>query len=454
MDLQTPDVCIIGAGPSGIAAAKTFHAQGIPFDCFEKGSQIGGLWRYENDSGLSAAYRSLHLNTSRWKTAYLDFPMPASYPDFPSHAQVAAYLESYVDHCGFRDKITLGTEVRRVEPLKDGGYSVTVRDQAGVTKTRTYRHVLVANGHHWCPRMPSFEGEFTGETLHSHTYRVPHGFAGKRVLIIGLGNSGCDIACELARNEAEVTVAVRSGAHVIPKYMFGRPADRVAPSWMWKFLPRQVFSRVFGAALWLARGNVSRYGLPKPNHRVLEEHPTISSDLFHLIGHGRISVKPNVTRLAGDEVIFADGSRQAFDTIVYATGYHIRFPFLDAEVIDPVENEVPLYKNVVHPTLSGLYFLGLVQPWGSIFPIAQRQAEWIADLVAHRCGLPSPEAMQSDIRTRRAKIRKRYGNSARHTIQVDYHAYLAEMQRERKRKPTSKPDVVPLPTRQSHTRAA
>ncbi len=429
-----PDVCIVGAGCSGFTAAKILHERGIAFDCFEQGSNIGGLWRYENDSGTSAAYKSLHINTSRDKMAFSDFPMPRDYPDFPHHSLIIRYFESYVDHFGFRSKITFQTSVISIQPRDNGTYDVTTRARSGDIRTKNYRSVLVANGHHWKPRTPDFPGDFSGSSLHSHDYREPSSMVGKRVLVIGIGNSGCDIACEVSRVAERTYLSTRSGAHIIPKYIFGKPLDKIAPVWFWKHLPFPIFQRIFAAALRLSRGRLSRFGLPTPQHKILQEHPTISNDLLNLLGHGKISIKPNVSRFADRVVHFADGSEEEIDQVVYATGYQIAFPFLAPEILDTQANRVGLYKHVVHTDLTNLYFIGLIQPWGAIMPLAEQQAEWAADLIENKCCLPSPDAMRKDIDLQRNKMQRRYVSAPRHTIQVDFYSYLEQIERERKRK--------------------
>jgi dimethylaniline monooxygenase (N-oxide forming) len=429
-------VCIIGAGSSGMVAAKTLHERGIPFDCFEKGSKLGGLWRYENDNGVSVAYRSLHINTSRTKMQFADFPMPSSFPDFPHHSQIAEYFERYVDHFGFRDRITFLTAVQRVEPLGQNDFEVYTESHSGERCVGRYRAVIVANGHHWRPRLATYPGEFSGVTLHASRYRTPDAIAGRRVMVVGIGNSGCDIACEISRAADRTALSMRRGAHIIPKYLFGKPMDRLAPPWMWRYLPFRVFQWLVAAALRLSRGRLKKFHLPQPTHRVLEEHPTISSDLLNLIGHGRIHVKPGIVEFTGGadgrEVLFEDGGREAFDVIVYATGYDISMPFLSRDVFDAADNEVRLFKLVVHPGCRGLYFVGLVQPWGAIMPLAEEQSKWIADLLEGKCQTPTREIMESAIELDRAKMRQRYTSSLRHTIQVDFHSYLDEIRRQRR----------------------
>jgi dimethylaniline monooxygenase (N-oxide forming) len=427
-------VCIIGAGSSGIAACQVLHARGIDFDCFEKGSHVGGNWRYENDNGLSSAYRSLFINTSRQMMEYASYPMPEDLPDYPHHTQIARYFDDYVDHFGFRDRIRFRTEVTRVTPDGDGRWRVTLDDGSA----RTYDAVMVANGHHWDPKFPEppFPGQesFAGDQLHAHFYREPDGrFVDKNVLVLGIGNSATDIAVETSRVSTMTYLAMRRGAHVVPKYIAGTPTDQLGPKWLSR-LPFQFTRALFVRELKHVQGPMENYGLPKPDHKLGQAHPTISADLLARLGHGRITPKPNIERLEGRNVHFTDGTSVGIDTIVWCTGYRITFPFLERDVMEVKGNRVPLYRRVVHPEASGLYFIGLVQPLGAIMPIAELQSEWVADLFEGSAALPQPEAMRREIEREEAAMRKRYVASTRHTIQVDYYPYMRLLAKERRRK--------------------
>jgi len=428
-------VCVIGAGSSGIASCQVLDARGIDFDCYEVGSEVGGNWRYGNDNGMSSAYESLFINTSRRIMEYATFPMPESYPDYPHHSQIAAYFDAYVDHFGFRDRIRFRTEVVRVVPAQGGGWEVTARPVGGDGGEETVRYdaVMVANGHHWDPRWPepAFPGEFDGEVIHAHYYRTPEGCEDKNVLVLGIGNSACDIAVETSRVSKMTYLAMRRGAWVIPKYMGSTPTDDFLPAWVWR-LPFPVVQGLLRIGLTRAVGRMEAFGLPKPDHRIAEAHPTVSSDLLPRIGHGRVKVKPNIARLDGDSVRFVDGSVEQIDRIVYCTGYKISFPFFDHDLLDPSgDNQIALYRRVVHPDLAGLYFIGLVQPLGAIMPIAELQSEWVADVVEGRVALPGRAEMAAAIAAdQRAQV-KRYVASKRHTIQVDYWPYLRQLRDER-----------------------
>jgi cation diffusion facilitator CzcD-associated flavoprotein CzcO len=431
----TEKVCIIGAGSSGIAAAQVLNARRIPFDCFEKGSQVGGNWRFENDNGMSSAYRSLHINTSRRVMAFKTLPMPEHFPDYPDHFQMAAYFDEYVDRFGLREKIRFRTEVISAEPV-DGEWEVTVEGPDGKREANRYRAVLVANGHHWDPRFPepAFPGaeEFSGEQLHVHHYREADVLEGKRVLVLGLGNSAADVAVESSRIADATFLAMRRGAYVLPKYMQGKPIDEILTP-LTSRSPLAV-QRFFSMRLLdLSVGEMEKYGLPTPDHKLYEAHPTVSSELLPRLGHGDIEVKPNIDRFTGDRgVRFVDGSEEEIDLVVYCTGYKMTFPFFDPSVLSAPDNRLPLYRRVASAERPGLYFVGFIQPLGPIMPLAEAQSEWVADLLGGRATLPAAAEMRRQIAGEEEKMRKRFVASKRHTVEVDFHPYLREIRRERK----------------------
>jgi hypothetical protein len=433
---MTEKVCVIGAGSSGIASCQVLNARGIPFDCFEVGSAVGGNWRYMNDNGMSSAYRSLHINTSRRMMEYATFPMPDDYPDYPNHFQIARYFDDYVDSFGFRDRIRFRTEVTSVEPGDHGAWTVSWRDAEGDEGSSTYSAVMVANGHHWNPRWPEppFPGsdEFAGEQMHVHDYKEPDVLAGKRVLVLGIGNSATDLAVESSRIAEHTILAMRRGAYIVPKYIRGRPTDELGNETLAK-LPVSITRPIFARTLKVAAGDVTSFGLPQPDHRLGEAHPTVSSDLLPRIGHGDIEIKPNIERFEGGaSVRFIDGTESPVDLVIYCTGYRIAFPFFSEGFISAPDNRIPLYRRVVDPEHPGLFFIGLVQPLGAIMPIAEAQSEWVADLLEGKAKLPGPVAMRRVIEREDERMAKRYVASKRHTIQVDFHPYLRTIRRERR----------------------
>jgi thioredoxin reductase len=370
-------VCVIGAGPSGIASCQVLHARGIPFDCYEMGSGVGGNWRYDNDSGMSSAYRSLHANSSRRTLQYTALPMPDSYPDYPGHELITEYLDNFTDHFGFRQEIHFLTEVTGVEAASaGGGWDVTVRRRhlgaapvaAGADRTRRYSAVLVANGHHWDPRYPELPGAsaFSGAQIHSRHYRTPDPFAGQRVLVLGLGNSACDIATECSRVAGRTLLAVRRGAHIVPKYLFGVPTDHLTLMRLAGLAPLALQSAAVALMVRVARGDVTRYGLPRPDHRILSAPPTVSDSLLSRLEHGDITVKPGIDRFDGDRVCFTDGSSEPVDVVIYC-----------------------------------------------------------------RATLPPQARMDREIAGYRAATFRRYGRRGRNAIQVDFLPYLREIRKER-----------------------
>jgi hypothetical protein len=308
-------------------------------------------------------------------------------------------------------------------------------DEVSEPETRRYTDVIVANGHHWDPRWPepSYAGAetFPGQQLHAHYYRTPEVLEGKRVLVLGIGNSACDIAVESSRTADETFLAMRRGAHIVPKFLFGVPTDRLTRGPLAR-APLPVQQVGMAAMLRLAQGRVTDYGLPRPDHAVLHAHPTVSDDLLTRLGHGDIDVRPNIDRFEGSKVFFVDGTCVEVDTVIYCTGYKVTFPFLDERFVQTRDNHVDLYRRVVSPDHPGLYFVGLVQPLGAVMPLAEAQSAWVADLLDGRGTLPSYDAMRREIREYDERLAKRYVASKRHTIQVDFDSYLAELRRERR----------------------
>ena len=419
------DICIVGAGSSGVAAAKALLEAGLSFDCFEKGSNLGGMWRYENDNGLSSAYENLHIDTSRDNLGYRDFPIPQDRPDFLSHVEFLAHLEAYADRFGVRERVTFGTTVVSVTPTPDRRWAVAL--EGG--RTHTYRAVIVANGHLWDPRLPAFPGRFDGQAIHSHHYRTAAPYDGKRVLVVGLGNSAVDIAVDLSRRSRGVVLSTRRGAWLMPKYLMGVPVDRWSAFLSRRLrLPTRVTRMVMARLIQLAVGDQRRFGLPRPAHPMWREHATLSQDLLPAIGHGRVRVRPDVRLLDGDGVVFADGSREPFDAIIYATGYRASFPFLDPAVF-AVRDGAPvrLYRRIAALDRPGLYFVGLVQPVGPTIPLVEVQARWLAGVLAGRLAPAGAAAMEAEVTAHHQVLARTYVGSARYALEVDYKAYAGQL---------------------------
>jgi cation diffusion facilitator CzcD-associated flavoprotein CzcO len=424
-----PKACIIGAGCSGFTTAKRLKDAGIAYDCFDISDDIGGNWYFRNPNGLSACYESLHIDTSKFRLAFEDFPVPAGLPDFPSHAQIRDYFLNYVAHFDLRPAITFNTALTSAARQTDGTWRVTL----STGQTRIYDVLFVCNGHHWDPRLPDYPGHFDGTALHAHAYAGPFDpvdMRGKTIVVVGMGNSAMDIASELSQRPIAKTlwVAARRGVWVLPKYMNGKPSDKSAmPSWMPPALGRALARRVIKKAI----GKMEDYGLPKPDHEPLEAHPSVSGEFLTRAGCGDIKFKPNIKRLEGPRVRFEDDSTEAVDVIIYATGYRISFPFFDDPALLPdAENRFPLFKRMIIPGVNNLFFMGLAQPLPTLVNFAEQQSKLAVAYLTGQYHLPTPDRMETIIRQDEALHLGPYYKSARHTIQVDFAVYVADLLRE------------------------
>jgi cation diffusion facilitator CzcD-associated flavoprotein CzcO len=418
-----PTTCVIGAGISGLTTGKAFSDWGLPYTCFEASDDIGGNWYFGNPNGASSAYQSLHIDTSRDGVSFRDMPMgPDEYPDYPHHTQILGYLHRYADAFSLRDRIRFSSPVEHAERKPGGGWSIRLGDGS----TEEFDFLVVGNGHHWDPRFPDFPGSFDGETIHSHHYidpQTPLNMAGKRVLVVGIGNSAVDIVSELSRKGVaeKVFLSTRSGAWVMPKYFMGRPMDtlvKINPR-----LPLKLQRRMARILPRLASGRMEDFGLPHPNHNFLEAHPTVSSELLLRLGSGDAVAKPNVQELDGRSVRFEDGSTEEIDVIVYATGYKITFPFFEDEFLSAPENRFPLYKRVFKPRIDDIAFVGFAQTIPTLFPFVELQSKLVARYVGGDYALPSASEMDETIRRDQQIHSGHYAERPRHTMQIEWYTY-------------------------------
>jgi hypothetical protein len=415
--IREADVAVIGAASSGLAALKALNEQGVAVECFERGCDVGGLWRYENPNGLSGAYASLRTNVSRSRMQYPSFPMPDSYGDFPHHSEMAAYLGAYAEEFGLRSRIRFGTAVDRLEHDQAGSWWVTLEDGS----RRSYRAVVVATGLFWRPRLPSYPGRFDGTVSHSHEYRVPERFTGRRVLVVGAGQSAAEIAVEVSVVAKRTLMSVRGGVHVIPRWIGRRPYDAadIAPL---NRLPWRLLNRIYGWRVARSLGPAPA-SWPLPTHRLLEAIPIVSSDLLAAVRRGDVVVKRAIDRLNGDGVRFLDGSEEPVDDIVYATGYRIGLPFLSSWPLPPNGRELPLYRRIVPPEVQGLFLAGFVDAPGGLLPVVESQGKWIAAALSGRLCLPPEAQMRRAIERAERRTRLRFPEESPRSTRCDPHAY-------------------------------
>jgi cation diffusion facilitator CzcD-associated flavoprotein CzcO len=360
---------IVGAGPAGLSAAAALKKHGVGFELHERHSGVGGLWDIDNPG--SPMYRSAHFISSKYLSHLVDLKMPAEYPDYPSNRQLLAYIRSFARQNALEDRITFNSEVVRAEQIA-GGWRVTF----GNGEEKAYRWLLTAVGTNWHPHVAEFEGTFNGRLIHSRDYHSADELTGKRVLVVGAGNSGCDIACDAARSAGKTLISMRRGYHFIPKHVFGMPADVFAAQP--PHLPAWLAQRVFTLILRVLLGDLTKLGLPKPDHRLLETHPLLNDQLIHHLRHGDIAVKGDIQRFEGDDVVFKDGSRETVDVVILATGYQWLLPFLDKTVLTWEGNRPALKLCFAAPNDPSLFCLGFLETNGGIF----KYFTDIADLVA------------------------------------------------------------------------
>ncbi|MFG2062520.1 flavin-containing monooxygenase [Micromonospora sp. NPDC048871] len=425
MAVSSSRVAVIGAGAAGLATVKALLDAGCAVVAYEKGDRPGGLWVRDNSSGLSPAYASLHLNTSKRRTEFADFPMPADWPDYPSASRVASYLADYAQSFGLIPHIRFGSTVTRVE--RDRLWAVTT--ESG--DIERYDAVVVANGHNWHPRYPdpAYPGTFHGTQMHAHDYRTPDVFRDRRVLIVGMGNSAMDIAVDASHvARGPVLLSARRGVHIVPKYLFGRPAD--ATGGALAALPWRLRQRIAETLLRLAVGTPQRYGLPAPAGGLFQNHPTISDTILHRLTHGEVTPRPGIERLDGERVMFTDGSADPVDVIVWATGYRVSIPFLSPQWLGPDPQQLPLYQRVFHLDDPSLAFVGLMQSTGAALPVVEVQAKLVAAYLSGGYALPGIDEQRHAVqRALRAAI-ERWGTNARPHMRIDFDRYVADLPRE------------------------
>ncbi|WP_019146391.1 flavin-containing monooxygenase [Aeromicrobium massiliense] len=421
-----PRVAVVGAGAAGLTAVKALLDVGAEVTAFETGDRPGGLWVQDNASGRSPAYASLHLNTSKGRTQLADLPMPDDWPDYPSAERVAEYLGDYARTFGLLEHVRLGTSVTSVQRAADGTWTVgTDRGDAA-----TFDAVVVANGHNWDPRWPSpaYPGRFDGVQVHAHEYRTPDAFRGRRVMVVGMGNSAMDIAVDASYvADGPVLLSARHGVHVVPKYLFGRPADATGAALA--RLPWRARQRVAETMLRLAVGRPESYGLPAPAGGLFQNHPTISDTILHRLTHGEVVARPGVDGLDGQHVVFTDGRRERVDVIVWATGYRVSIPFLDDRWLGGDAEAMPLYRRVFHLADPSLAFLGLMQSTGAALPVVEAQAKLFAAWVGGRYALPEPARQHRATAEALRAATARWGDK-RPAMRIDFDDYVADVPRE------------------------
>lgn len=387
-------IALIGAGPSGLAGARNLQKMGIPFQGFEAHSDVGGLWNFDNPR--STVYASAHLISSKRTTEFKEFPMPDDVADYPSHTELARYFSAFADHFDLRRHFRFNTKVLRVEPVTECAstlWRVSVDAGNGRIETADYKGVVIANGTLSEPSMPRFPGYFDGELLHTSAYKKASLFTDKRVLVVGAGNSGCDIAVDAVHYAKSVDISVRRGYYFVPKYIFGKPADTLGGK---RPLPAWIKQRMDALVLKWFTGDPVRFGFPKPEYRMYESHPVVNSLILHHIGHGDIGVRADIDRMEGHTVHFKDGSARDYDLVLCATGYKLHYPFIDRTWLNWQGMAPRLYLNIFAPGFDSLAVLGMIEASGIGWQGRYEQAELLARYFkAQADGKPQAAALKA-----------------------------------------------------------
>lgn len=420
-------VCVIGAGPSGITALKNLRDEGLDVVCYDFNTNVGGNWIYNEKLSHSSVFETTHIISSKTLSQYEDFTFDdfeAGLPDYPSHDQLRRYFQAYATKFNLYPHIQFNTLVESCE-LDESNQWIVQTSHDGVSKTEVFSHLVVCNGHHWKPRMPHYPGNFTGKLMHSHEFKNATPFKDQRILVIGGGNSACDVAVETSRVSAKTTISWRRGYRIVPKFLFGKPSDVVASRMA--FLPTKLKFFFSELTVKIFSGSNKNYGLPEPEHAITGTHPTINEELLYKVRHGKVFPKGDIERFDGEQVHFKDGSVEAFDTIIACTGYILAHPFFRQDFLNYSEGDVPLYLKMLHEKYENLFFVGMFQPLGCIWPAAELQSKIAARAIAGTWKRPEniAELCQREVTHPHLNQIK----TPRHTITVDFHLFTKQLKK-------------------------
>lgn len=425
---DTPQrVAVIGAGAAGLCTAKHLLEVGLDVTVFEIGTQVGGLWCYMNDSGRSSAYRTLHINTAKNVTNFRDYLFREDVQRFPSHEDMHAYLHDYAEHFGVMPRIQFNSEVKELKPLSESGegepkWEVTTVDG----QHRVFDAVCVCTGHLTKPlHVAEFQDKFAGTYFHSHDYKEPEPMVGKRVCVVGIGNSALDVASDVCVTAKRCVLVARSGVWIAPKLLFGVPFTDLTDYFMKSWVPSWLRKKLIALLIWCAHGDPTKLGLPPVTQRV---HATSSGSVVNDIAYQRVEVKHGIERVDGQTICFTDGSSGEFDVLVAATGYRIDLPFLSQDIVPTADNRVRLWKRILAPRWPGLYFVGMLNVAShSNLWAYERQVLWLQEFILGNAKAPSIDAMELDNDAKDRFIAKEFKGTSRHTIEEEPVRYFPEL---------------------------
>ena len=375
-------VAVIGAGPCGLAAVRNFQKLNIACIGFEIHEDVGGLWDIENP--MSTVYQSAHLIASKTMMDFHEFRFKESVAEYPHHTEMKKYFHDFADHFKLRDYYQFSTKVEKCETDEDGNWNLTSKNlKTGEITTQKFSHLVIANGIFNHPNLPKIKGQenFKGEIIHSSKYKSSSMFSNKRVLIVGAGNTGCDIAVDAVHHAKYVDMSVRRGYYFVPKYMFGKPSDTLGKALV--KLPAVVKNKVQNTLFKMYIPDPTRYGFPKPDYKPFESHPIVNSLILHHLGHGDLDIMSDIDYLDGNTVYFKDGEAKEYDLIVCATGYKLAYPFIDKKYLNwkDGDNCPNLYLNIFNPQRNNIFVLGMIEATGIGWQGRYNQAELVAKFI-------------------------------------------------------------------------
>lgn len=418
-------IAVIGAGPSGITALKNILDQGLDAIAFDLQDDVGGNWIYSEKEGHSSVFETTHIISSKTLSQYEDFTFDDFDPgtsDYPSHEELRKYFQAYARHFGLYPHIRFRTLVKHCKRVDDKTWEISTETD-GQERTETFSYLVICNGHHWNPRLPNYPGNFSGEYLHSHSFKKAEPFKDMRVLVIGGGNSACDVAVETSRVSSMTAISWRRGYRIIPKFFFGQPSDKIGERSSW--IPLKIRSFFFDILLNIMVGKNELYGLRKVESKFGEVHPTINDELLYKIRHGKVKPRMDIKRFEGKKVVFEDGLEEEYDAVIACTGYYLSHPFFEKDLIDYSSGPVPLYLKMFHPEYENLYFVGMFQPLGCIWPGAELQSKIMAREIVGKW--KRPENIKALCEKEVSNPHYKQVDTPRHTITVDYHKFRRQL---------------------------
>lgn len=425
MNKETNKVAIIGAGPAGLSMARVLKGLNIPFQVYEKHSNVGGIWDITNQG--TPLYESAHFISSKTTSGHMAFPMPAHFPDYPSGTQIFEYIQSFAREYGLYEHVKFNAKVKQINFEDDLWH---IEEETG--DQASYRWLVCSSGSLWDPNRPKLKGEenFSGEILHAVKYKSSDFFRGKRVLVVGAGNSGVDIACDAAFAAKQAFISMRRGYYFVPKHIFGMPVDVFAKKtgggsiWLTQWS--------MGLLLKLLTGDLTRLGLQKPDHPVLSSHPILNSQILHYLQHGDLIAKKDIDYLEENKVYFKDGSFEEIDLIVLATGYKYSIPYLDKSFFEWENNRPKLYLKVFNAQYPTLFANSFIETNSSAYTLFDKMSYVIGKTIESQ--LKEDKNATEIINTIQQTAPDLSGGiqfvkSDRHTDYVDKDTYIKELKK-------------------------